>query len=166
MRDCRCKSSQPSKARVPFNFSETILRKQPFTRVLLALASSLLLICSLPSPDIGWLGWVALVPLMLACHDLPPIRAAQLGLLFGVVSSFGMYGWLFEVPSFDLRHAVVLALYVALYPAAWCAATAWLTRRQIPVIVAAPILWVAVDYLRAHAGFLALPWEKQRRMTP
>ena len=158
MRDCRPKSSQLRRARVPFNFSETILRKRPFAKVLLALASALLLICSLPSPDVGWLGWVALVPLMLACHDLPPMRAARLGLLFGVVSSFGIYGWLFEVPSFDLRHAVVLSLYVGLYPTAWSAAVAWTTRRQVPLFVAAPILWVAIDYVRAHAGFLALPW--------
>lgn len=158
MRDCRPKFSQLRKARLPFNFSETILRKRPFAKVLLALASALLLICSLPSPDVGWLGWVALVPLMLACYDLPPMRAAQLGLLFGVVSSFGIYGWLFEVPSFDLRHAVVLSLYVGLYPTAWSAAVAWTTRRQVPLFVAAPILWVAIDYVRAHAGFLALPW--------
>lgn len=158
MRDCRQKLSQLRKARVPFNFGETILRKRPFAKVLLALASALLQICSLPSPDIGWLGWVALVPLIIATQGLSPLGAAGLGLVFGIVSSFGIYGWLFEVPSFDLRHAVVLALYVALYPAAWCAITAWLTRRQIPLLVAAPILWVAVDYLRAHAGFLALPW--------
>ena len=53
MRDCRPKSSQLRRARVPFNFSETILRKRPFAKVLLALASALLLICSLPSPDVG-----------------------------------------------------------------------------------------------------------------
>lgn len=57
-----------------------------------------------------------------------------------------------------MRHAIVLALYVSAYPAAWCAATAWLTRRQVPLIVAAPVLRVAVDYVQAHAGFLALPW--------
>ena len=57
-----------------------------------------------------------------------------------------------------MRHAIVLALYVGAYPAAWCAATAWVTRRHVPLIVAGPALWVAMDPLRAHAGFLALPW--------
>lgn len=134
------------------------LWEYPLTRVLLAVLSAVLLIGSLPAPDIGWLGWVALVPLMLACQGLRPRSAACLGLMFGIVASFGIYGWLFEVPGFDMRHAIVLALYVGAYPAAWCAATAWVTRRHAPLILAAPALWVAIDYLRAHAGFLALPW--------
>ena len=130
----------------------------PLTRVCLSLISAALLICSLPSPDIGWLGWVALVPLLLACHDLPPLKAAGLGFACGITASFGIYGWLFEVPNFDLRHALLLAIYVGIYPTAWCAATTWLTRRHLPLIVTAPVLWVSIDYLRAHAGFLALPW--------
>ncbi len=134
------------------------LWEYPLVRVLLALLSAVLLICSLPAPDIGWLGWVALVPLMLACQGLRPRSAAGLGLMFGIVASFGIYGWLFEVPGFDMRHAIVLALYVGAYPAGWCAATAWVTRRHVSLILAAPALWVAIDYLRANAGFLALPW--------
>lgn len=135
-----------------------IVSSKTVTRCGLALLSSALLSGSLPPLDWGWLAWVALVPLMLACHDLAPLKAAGLGLLCGVASSFGIYGWLFEVPSFDLRHAVVLALYVGLYPAAWCASVAWLERRHASLIVTAPVLWVILDYLRAHAGFLALPW--------
>ncbi|MCW5784563.1 MAG: apolipoprotein N-acyltransferase [Nitrospirales bacterium] len=134
------------------------LWEHPLARVLLALLSAVLLICSLPAPDIGWLGWISLVPIMIACQGLNPLRAGGLGLIFGIASSFGIYGWLFEVPSFDMRHAILLALYVGSYPATWCATTAWLTPRHAPLLLTAPILWVAIDYLRAHAGFLALPW--------
>lgn len=77
------------------------------TLIALALLSAALLVVSLPSPDIGWLGWGALVPILLAIQGLSPGRAAALGLLTGVLASFGMYGWLFEVSSFDLRHAVL-----------------------------------------------------------
>lgn len=134
------------------------LADRPLARVSLALLSASLLICSLPNPDIGWFGWMALIPLIVACQGLRPLHAAGLGLVTGIVASFGIYGWLFEVPSFDMRHAIILAIYVGAYPAAWCAATAWLTRRQVPLLLTAPALWVAVDYLRVHAGFLALPW--------
>ena len=134
------------------------LADRPLARVSLALLSASLLICSLPNPDIGWFGWMALIPLIVACQGLRPLHAAGLGLVTGIVASFGIYGWLFEVPSFDMRHAIILAIYVGAYPAAWCAASAWLTRRQVPLLLTAPALWVAVDYLRAHAGFLALPW--------
>ena len=134
------------------------LWESPLARVMLAILSAALLIGSLPALDIGWLGWVALVPLMIALQGLQPVQAAGLGLVTGIVASFGIYGWLFEVPSFDMRHAIVLALYVGAYPAAWAGATASLTRRRVPLVVAAPVLWLVFDYLRAHAGFLALPW--------
>lgn len=136
----------------------------------LALLSAGLLVVSLPSPDIGWLGWCALVPLLLAIQGLRPGQAAALGLLTGIVASFGIYGWLFEVPSFDVRHAVLLALYVGVYPAVWAAATAWALRQEIPLLICAPVLWLLVDYLRGHAGFLALPWgtlaQTQHRNLP
>lgn len=132
--------------------------ESPLARAFLGLLSAALLICSLPLPDIGWFAWLALAPLIIACHGLKPLKAAGLGLVSGVVSGFGIYGWLFEVPGFDMRHAIVLALYVGAYPAAWCGAMAWMSRRHLSLIVTAPVLWVAIDYLRAHAGFLALPW--------
>ncbi len=127
-------------------------------RVALALLSAALLVASLPSPNIGWLGWGALVPLLFAIQGLKPGQAAMFGLLTGIVASFGIYGWLFEVPSFDLRHALLLALYVGAYPAIWASATSWALRRDIPLLLCAPALWLLVDYLRGHAGFLALPW--------
>ena len=140
------------------------------TRVLLALLSAALLALSLPSPDIGWLGWCALVPLLLATQGLRPGQAAVHGLLTGIVAGFGIYGWLFEVPSFDLRHAVLLALYVGAYPAIWAFATAWALRRNFPLLLSAPVLWLVFDYLRGHAGFLALPWgtlaQTQHRNLP
>ena len=133
-------------------------RHSRFVRGGLALLSAALLIGSLPSPDIGWFGWVALVPLLISIDGLRPLQAAGLGLVTGMLASFGIYGWLFEVPSFDLRHAVVLALYVGAYPAIWASATAWALRQHVPLIVCAPVFWLLIDYLRAHAGFLALPW--------
>lgn len=91
------------------------VRNSRFVRDGLTFFSAALLIVSLPSPDIGWLGWVALVPLMMALQGLQPLQGAGLGLVTGIIASFGIYGWLFEVPSFDLRHAVLLALYVGAY---------------------------------------------------
>lgn len=126
------------------------------TGVALAMLSAALQVASLTSPDMGWLGWGALVPILLAIQGLKPGRAAALGLLTGILAGFGIYGWLFEVPSFDMRHAVLLALYIGAYPAIWV--TAWALRRNIPLPVCATVLWLLVDYLRGHAGFLALPW--------
>lgn len=128
------------------------------SRVGLALLTSGLLILSFPNPDRGWLAWVALAPLLLACHGLGAMAAGTLGLLSGTAAAFGLFGWIFEVPGFGLHHALILGLYLGLYPAAWCAGWALLASRRLPLVATGPALWVALDYLRAHAGFMALPW--------
>ena len=117
-----------------------------------------LLVLSFPAPDQGWLAWVALVPLLLACRDLGLVAAFALGLLSGVGMTFGLFHWMFEVSGFRVYHMLLGALYLGLYPAAWCGGLALLTRSRLSLIVTAPALWVALDYLRAHAGFLAFPW--------
>lgn len=127
-------------------------------RVGLALLTAGLLVFSFPNPDQGWLAWVALVPLLLACHGLGALTAGALGLLSGTAAAFGIFWWLFEVAAFGLHHALILALYLGLYPAAWCAGLALLAGRGVPLIVTGPALWVTLDYLKAHAAFMALPW--------
>lgn len=124
----------------------------------LALLSPALVVLSLPDTDQGWLAWVALVPLLLACHGLRPLAASALGLVTGGLSALGVFHWMFEVPGFRWHHALILGGYLGLYPAAWCAALPLLARTRLPFVLTAPASWVALDYLRAHAGFLALPW--------
>lgn len=138
------------------------------TRVLLALLSAALLALSLPSPDIGWLGWCALVPLLLATQGLRPGQAAVHGLLTGIVAGFGIYGWLFEVPSFDLRHAVLLALYVGAYPAIWAFATAWALRRNFPCFSLRLFFgWYSTTSAgtRDSSHFPGAPWPKHNIAT-
>lgn len=125
---------------------------------LLALLSAGLLACSLPSPDIGWLAWIALVPLLIACDGLRPLQAATLGFLSGMAANVMIYHWLFEVKGFGIQHFAVLSTFFALYPAAWCAGISWLNLHRPSPIFAAPALWILLDYMRAHAGFMAFPW--------
>jgi apolipoprotein N-acyltransferase len=62
------------------------------------------------------------------------------------------------LPGFDSRHAVLLAIYLGLYPALWCMGLGRLARIPLPLALTEPALWVALDYARAHAGFLAVAW--------
>jgi apolipoprotein N-acyltransferase len=101
---------------------------------------------------------VALVPLLLAIQGIGWRRAALLGLTVGVVHAALAYRWMFQVPGFALHHAAILGLYLGLYPAAWAAGVAAFRRRGRPILVLGPALWVALDYARSHAGFLAVSW--------
>jgi apolipoprotein N-acyltransferase len=127
-------------------------------RATCALLSAGLLTCSLPSPDLGWLAWIALVPLLIACAGLSPLQAGTVGFLSGMAANLAIYHWVFAVNGFGIHHFIVLSTFFALFPAAWCAGLSWLNRRQTSLIFAAAALWVLLDYVRAHAGFMAFPW--------
>ncbi|HJT21153.1 MAG TPA: apolipoprotein N-acyltransferase [Nitrospira sp.] len=106
----------------------------------------------------GWLTWIALVPLLIACNGMTSLQAATLGFVSGMSTNIMTYHWLFEVKGFGIHHFAVLSTFFALYPAAWCAAISWLNRHQRSLIFTAPALWILLDYVRAHAGFMAFPW--------
>ena len=130
----------------------------PFGRIALALLTAALLACALPRPDLGWMAWVALAPLVLACEGLSPGRAAGLGFLSGFAGAFGIFHWIFQVPAFGWRHAVALGAVLACYTALFCGGLALVRRRGAPLLLAVLTLWVGVDWLRAHSGFLSFPW--------
>lgn len=127
---------------------------------LAAISSGAAVALSFPSTDLGPLAWVALVPLLLVLRGASVGRAFLAGSLFGSAAGLGIYGWLFALPQFGLLHFTLLALYASLYPACWCVGVSLLSSRRGPgtTILVAPALWVALDLLRSHAGFLALPW--------
>src|SRR5439155_467232 len=52
-----------------------------------------------------------------------------------------------------------ISLYLAQYVAVWGLAVNCIRgRTQLPLTLVAAPLWVAVEYLRCHIGFLSLPW--------
>jgi apolipoprotein N-acyltransferase len=107
----------------------------------------------------GWLGWIALVPMLcLVRTDARPRRiyaSAWLGgsLFFGValqwmrVADYRMYAtW------------AMLAVYCALYfPLAIYLTRALERRTRLPLVVTFPAVWVALEYLRAFA-LTGFPW--------
>ena len=131
---------------------------QILTRLSLALLTAALWSWSLPPQDIGWLAWIALVPLIIACHGAPVLLAATFGFASGLGVAYGTLHWIFEVPGFGLQHSLLAAGYLALYPACWCLGVSFMSRAGITPALPAAALWVLLDYVRAHAGFLAFPW--------
>lgn len=122
------------------------------------LASGAALSLSFFSADQSWLAWIALVPLLLVARVASAWQAFAAGLLCGAVAAVGTFSWLLAVPAIGVAQFIVLAGYVALYPAGWCVGILLLARTRLPLVLTAPVLWVAFDAARTHAGFLALPW--------
>lgn len=129
-----------------------------FVSVLLALLSALLLIFSLPSPDLGYLAWIALVPLLLACRGRTAAFSFLMGFICGSATIIGTFNWIFQVPGFRAYHLVPATLFLALYPAIWSATCAFLWQKGTNCLLYCSTLWVALDYAKAHTGFLSLPW--------
>ena len=127
-------------------------------RIALACTSAGFLFLSLPNPDQGWLAWIALVPLIVACRGMGLLSSSLIGLVCGMIAHALVFSWIFNVPGFRWYHFMLLAFYLGLYPAVWCGALALLRRSKLPVLIVAPALWVSLDFVKAHAGFLAFPW--------
>ena len=135
--------------------------------LLLAVLTAVLLFLAAPGAfSIGLLAWVALVPLLWACRQTTPRQGARLGLLTGllfyslllywiviVLSTYGHLPWWLSAPAL-----VLLALYMSLYLALFAAGISWLRQRRISVLWSAPLLWVALDFIRAHL-FSGFPWQ-------
>ncbi|MFH1873822.1 MAG: apolipoprotein N-acyltransferase [Pseudomonadota bacterium] len=118
-------------------------------------------------PNLGWLGWIALVPLLVAIHQVNWRQAFILtfisalvwyaGSLYWVYNALHNYGGLSSLTSVlvTILMIVVLAAYIAVVPllAKWIDASF-----HIEPIVILPVLWVAVEYSRNYFPFNGFPW--------
>lgn len=127
--------------------------------LLLSLLGGTLLLLSFPNFDLGVLAWVALVPLLLAIDGKTPTQAYLLTCFAGVAFVAGMSYWIWTVPAFKLFAGVLAGFYIAQHVAVWGLGVCLIRRRTaLPLALVAPCVWVAVEYLRSHVGFLSLPW--------
>lgn len=116
-----------------------------------ALLSGGLLAGALSGPATGWLGWVALVPLLIALLGARP-SVRQAGLL-GWVCGLVYFGVHFSYAARVLHPAVFAGMltYLAVYPAVFAAGVAWCGRRSLDSAGGmAPCLWTALELIRSN----------------
>jgi len=129
------------------------------TKVLLALLSALFLILSFPTFDINFLAWFGLVPLFLAIRNQSLKFTLSLSFLSGIAFFMGVFYWINFVKGIKLHHYIIFGVYLGLYFVIFALFLHLIRKRtNYPLIVIAPALWVGTEYLRSHAGFMALPW--------
>ena len=134
--------------------------------LLLSLISGLLIFLSFPKADMGFLIWIALVPLLYAIKDTDLPGAFRTGFVAGLVYNTGLIYWVaFVIVHYGhlpfyagISVMLLLAIYLSLYPALFCAGVVYFRRRGIRGVIIAPLLWVSLDYLKAHL-FSGFPWE-------
>jgi len=123
-------------------------------RVLAVLASAAAFAAALPPYDLGWLAWVALVPLVLATLGAGPRAAMWLGYLWGLAAFGAVLWWLV---AFGAGVWALMACILAVVPAAVLGVAAWADRGRPADVLWLPVLWTASEFLRSQ-GPLGFPW--------
>jgi apolipoprotein N-acyltransferase len=127
------------------------------------LSGALLAGAGLPVP-VGPVAFVALVPLLRALLEAPPLgRAFRDGLLVGLVF-FGVgFGWgLGSDVGGGLAPPLAYVLAVPMLASGiglFAVAVAWIARRGPRLaLAAAPGLWIGIEFLRSQDWGLPIPW--------
>jgi apolipoprotein N-acyltransferase len=115
------------------------------------LATALLLWLSFFPVDWGWLGWVALVPLLTLIARPDPRRVCWAAFLGGLLFALPALQWI-RLASAPMYFAWIgLALVIGVQFALFVGVTRRLTLRAgVPLLLAAPVVWTFLEYLRAN----------------
>jgi apolipoprotein N-acyltransferase len=149
---------------------------------LLALVSGILQVLIFPSPNLYWLCWVALAPLIVALLAARPpdgsfaerrpasgLQGFVLAYMSGVIWYLGTCYWVFHVmhqyggvsapgsAGILVLFCLYLAIYHGLFGFMICFLAAGRERGARRALLLAPFLWVAAEFARARLS--AFPWD-------
>jgi apolipoprotein N-acyltransferase len=112
----------------------------------------LLLWASFPPLDWGPLGWIALVPLLLFVRPAQrPPRAILATYVTAFVSQLFIVQWLrYGDPSMYLAMFACAVYFACYFPAFLLLCRGAVHRLRVPLVIAAPTIWVGLEYLRAY----------------
>jgi apolipoprotein N-acyltransferase len=100
----------------------------------------------------GWLGWVALVPFLTLVRSEAPARRLYLAAwLAGLAFFWPILQWMRVADDRMYATWAALATYCSLYLPGVLVLLRRLDRRSgLPLVVTLPVVWTALEYLRAH----------------
>jgi len=112
-------------------------------------------------PPFGWpiFAWIALIPLFLHLPHYKPLNGFASGHLFGTLFYMLLMGWTAEIADIHFHHFIFLGLVLGSFLGLY---TGLATRlffyfpKWSPLTL--PALWVTIEYLRSHIGFLSQPF--------
>lgn len=132
----------------------------PKPRVLwLAVATAALLWSGFFPANCGWLAWVSLVPFLCLVRTTAPARRVYFAAwACGLVCYGALLQWLRVADNRMYFTWPALALYCSLFIPLSLFLVRLLDRRTgLPLVLAVPVVWTALEYFRAHFG-TGFPW--------
>jgi apolipoprotein N-acyltransferase len=125
---------------------------------LVALGSGMALSFAFPESDLWWLAWISIAPLLLVAADRSFKRGFSLGIVFGVAFFGTLLVWISIVGWIAWGVLVAVeALFIGLFGGMWAVISAAYPRPLVRVL-AAPVLWVAAESLRAVVPVGGFTW--------
>ncbi|MDR3622038.1 MAG: apolipoprotein N-acyltransferase [Paludisphaera borealis] len=127
--------------------------------VIAGITSGLFLWSAFPPIEWSWLAWIALAPLFQLVVERGPRLRLYLGAWVG-----GLVFWTLSLQWVRLTDATAWVAWLAMalafsfwWPGFLALARLAVLRLRLPLMLAAPILWVGLEHVRAHllSGF---PW--------
>ena len=120
--------------------------------------SGVLITASMPNFDVSFLGWVALVPLLLAIEVLPKASTITLAMPFGLIWSIAVHNWYPNMFGPGLGCFLIIA--VGSWYAMLIGLGIQLQRRMAGVLrlLALPALWTAVEFVKYIAPVVDNWW--------
>ncbi len=112
--------------------------------------SLLLYLCYFPIAW-GWLGWVALAPLCALVRSEARGRTVFLAAwVSGLLFFFPALQWMRVADPRMVFTWILLAIYCSLYFPVGVLLTRALDRRRVPLVLALPVVWTALELLRSY----------------
>jgi len=106
----------------------------------------------------GFLGWIALAPLLVLVRtQTRPLLVYLFAYLCGLVFFVPALSWMSVAHTSMVAAWLALSVYCSLYFPIALAMIRALDRRRVPLLVSVPLVWVALEFFRCHflTGF---PW--------
>lgn len=124
----------------------------------LSMVSGLLLSATMPGFDVGLLGWLALVPLLLVVTTAPVRQHYILALPFGLVFSIAVHNWYPHIFPPVLGYFLIIA--VGTFYAGIIQIGSWLQTRLTGALklLALPVAWSAVEFVKFIAPVVENWW--------
>jgi apolipoprotein N-acyltransferase len=122
--------------------------------------SGFLIVSAYPTSNWWGMAWLGLVPLLLVLTSQSPVSGFLTAMICGMGFFAGIYYWILEVAAIQWFHLALIAGFLGIYFGLFGFLFTFI-RIRIGVtwaLLVSPFVWVGIEFVRSHMGFLAHPW--------